>query len=353
MMDSPTLKNWPILPTLDSSSVANTKPIELDYVAPLAVFENLPFGRTVGKFTTSAASGESANYELRAGDGDAGNGYFHLLTDGTLTTAESFDYEGEQTLSYTGGAILSSGKEVVNTFEVRVLNDWEDEPYQGNGLGTFSGHALSDSPDYSNESVIGTSGGYSSSEDEHTEQQAGHIYNPVDENVTYPPLRIFTKLTVVENVPLGSVVAQFVGEDVDMDEELSYSLATGLWDVDNHLFTVDENGTLRTAKEIDYEKDTELSIHVRTTDPHGAYLGERFLIEVIDLDEDIPVLELLGDETMTHGVGLPFYDPGAVGLIHRMEMDWFTHPLNLREYNLAYLLCCMNTKTWLVMMQLL
>ena len=61
-------------------------------------------------------------------------------------------------------------------------------------------------------------------------------------------------ISVTENVPLGTVVAEFQGEDVDADEVLGYSLVTGLGDDDNHLFTIDENGTLRTAKDIDYEE---------------------------------------------------------------------------------------------------
>ena len=35
----------------------------------------------------------------------------------------------------------------------------------------------------------------------------------------------------------------------------------------------------------------------RTTDPHGASYEQDFAIEVIDLDEDVPVLTLLGSAT--------------------------------------------------------
>ena len=40
------------------------------YFAPLAVFENQPFGRTVGRFTTSD-TGQSAQYSLKSGSGDS------------------------------------------------------------------------------------------------------------------------------------------------------------------------------------------------------------------------------------------------------------------------------------------
>ena len=84
-----------------------------------------------------------------------------------------------------------------------------------------------------------------------------------------------------------------------------------VWQRDGIVRIIDENGTLRTAGQIDYEESTELTILVRTSDPHGAYLEENFVIEVIDLDEDVPVLTLLGEANMTHGVGLPFVDSGA------------------------------------------
>ena len=82
-------------------------------------------------------------------------------------------------------------------------------------------------------------------------------------------------------------------------------------------FTIDENGTLRTDGQIDYEISTELTVRIRTTDPHGAFFEQDFLIEVKDLDEDVPVLTLLGEPNMTHGVGLTFYDPDFEGRTHR------------------------------------
>ena len=209
------------------------------------------------------------------------------------------------------GALLGSGQEVIHNFEVHILDDWGDNSYQGTGHGTYAGIDESESTDYSNQSVTGSTGGYSSSEDNEIEQQGGFTFEQDQDNATELPLRLYAKLTLVENVPQGTVVAQFKGEDVDEDELLGYSLVTGLGDDDNHLFTIDENGTLRTAGQIDYEESTELTILVRTTDPHGAYLEENFVIEVIDLDEDVPVLTLLGEANMTHGVGLPFVDSGA------------------------------------------
>ena len=232
----------------DPNSVANTSPDRLGYFAPLAVFENQPNGRTVGRFTTSDTSGQSTQYSLKSGAGDSGNAYFHLLSDGTLTTAESFDYEGEQTVySIRVGALLGSGQEVIHNFEVHILDDWGDNSYQGTGHGTYAGFDQSESTDYSNQSVTGTTGGYSSSEDNEIEQQGGFTFEQDQDNATELPLRVYAKLTVVENVPQGTVVAQFKGEDVDEDEVLSYSLVTGLGDDDNHLFTIDENGTLRAA----------------------------------------------------------------------------------------------------------
>ena len=61
-----------------------------------------------------------------------------------------------------------------------------------------------------------------------------------------------TALTIAENQPIGTVVGEFNATDPE-GGEITYSLGTEDWQTHNYLFSLDANGTLRTAKQIDYE----------------------------------------------------------------------------------------------------
>ena len=60
-------------------------------------------------------------------------------------------------------------------------------------------------------------------------------------------------LSVAENQTVGSYVGEFLAIDTDGDV-LTYHLIDGV--TDNALFILEENGTLYSAIEFDYEKDT-------------------------------------------------------------------------------------------------
>ena len=71
---------------------------------------------------------------------------------------------------------------------------------------------------------------------------------------TTPPydLNNTTPLQVLENQPVGTVVGHFTAKHLDVPSELRFGLVnesglnpTGA--MDNHLFSIDANGTLRTA----------------------------------------------------------------------------------------------------------
>ena len=60
-------------------------------------------------------------------------------------------------------------------------------------------------------------------------------------------------LTVAENQSVGAIVGEFNATDPDAGTTLTYSLVSGAGDTDNSLFTLETNGTLRTATNFDYE----------------------------------------------------------------------------------------------------
>ena len=101
---------------------------------------------------------------------------------------------------------------------------------------------------------------------------------PTDLNSTAP-------LTISENQPVGTFVGQFTAHDPDANASLSYRLANGAGSQHNNRFSLDANGTLRTAKVFDYENRTIFKIRVQVANEHNASIQEAFTVSVIDLVE--------------------------------------------------------------------
>ena len=68
-------------------------------------------------------------------------------------------------------------------------------------------------------------------------------------------------LVMQENEAVGTIVGTFQAQDPDGDS-LTYSLVSGVGDGNNSMFTLESNGTLKTAVSFDYEAYTSLSIRV-------------------------------------------------------------------------------------------
>ena len=113
-----------------------------------------------------------------------------------------------------------------------------------------------------------------------------------------------SNLSVLENEPNGTWIANFKGLDDNPDHDLFYDLirvidanqmgdqstqdgyssAVGLLNI----FRMEENGSLMTMRPLDYEIDPfQFEIMVRVTDQHGAYLEAPFLVNVLNVREDL------------------------------------------------------------------
>jgi hypothetical protein len=92
----------------------------------------------------------------------------------------------------------------------------------------------------------------------------------------------------LENQPVGTIIGEFNATDPDADAILTYTLVGGA--NDNHLFTLDTNGTLRSAFVYDYENNQSFSIRVKVRDQHNLWIKEDFIVlignELEDLDQD-------------------------------------------------------------------
>ena len=67
-------------------------------------------------------------------------------------------------------------------------------------------------------------------------------------------------LEISENRPVGTIIGQFA-VDPDANTSLEFNLVGG--DNDNDYFTIDTNGTLRTASIFDYESNASFQIRVK------------------------------------------------------------------------------------------
>ena len=97
-------------------------------------------------------------------------------------------------------------------------------------------------------------------------------------------LRAVSSLTILENQPVGTIVGEFNATDPDTDAILTYTLVGGA--NDNHYFTIDANGTLRSAYIYDYEHNQSFSIRVKVRDQDNLWTKEDFVVQVVNILED-------------------------------------------------------------------
>ena len=110
------------------------------------------------------------------------------------------------------------------------------------------------------------------------------------------PTSIFTlgNLTISENQPVGTIVGEFNATDLDNSSSITYHFVNG--DNNNSLFTLDSNGTIKTATTFDYETDASTyTIMVQAKDEYNATIEGNFTVTLEDVFEDLD-----GDGTEDH-----------------------------------------------------
>ena len=95
-------------------------------------------------------------------------------------------------------------------------------------------------------------------------------------------------LAIAENQPVGSFVGEFNATDPDAGATLSYYLVSGAGDGNNSLFTLETNGTLKTAATFDYETNASTySIRVQAKDEFNASVEGNFTVTLTNLNEPV------------------------------------------------------------------
>ena len=208
-------------------NMLNHPPADLNFTIPLTIAENRPTGTVLGQFTANDTDANATvTYSLVDGNGLNNNALFSLDANGTLRNAAAFDFESHgSSLAIRVRATDERNASVDKTFAVALLDE--------------------------NEAPI---------------------------NLASP-----APLTIAENQPIGTVVGEFNASDPDANATLSYYLVSGTGATNNSLFTLEANGTLKTATTFDYERyASNYSIRVQVKDVHNTSIDKTFLVSVTD-----------------------------------------------------------------------
>ena len=148
-------------------------------------------------------------------------------------------------------------------------------------------------------------------------------FRSVPTELNQEPTSVFPvgDLAFVEYQTVGTVVGEFNATDPDANATLTYHLVSGAGDSDNSLFTLDANGTLKTAVTFDYESNASTySIRVRASDEYNASVEGNFAIVLINDPGDDQVA--LTDENFQTAVNLWFSDEANATMTYGHISDW-------------------------------
>ena len=262
-----------------ATSFRNLPPNRIFSTSPLRVLENLPIGTFVGNIQGADPNdsnfSEAYSYSLVEGNGSTDNFRFQLESNGTLSTAEIFDYEA---LLETHDANLSIRVRISDSenlfFEdslfVLVTDEFEDLDQDG-----IEDHLDpdQDGDGFSNQSEV----------DQGTDPR-----NPNSIPNRPPTSLTLTPYPFTENLPSGSVIADFNASDPDLNSSLTLSLVDGNGSKDNALFGISTNGSLFTRFIFDFETNaSNYSVRVQVRDESNASLEQSFSLALRNVIEDL------------------------------------------------------------------
>ena len=230
---------------------------------------------------------------------------FKMEQNGTLVTREELDFETDENHTITVRVFDEYNATYDKDFLVSVTNVVED--LDGDGIENHydtddDNDSIPDEldPDDDND-------GFSDAD------EIAYGTDPLDPN-SVPnsapvDLNASNVLTISENQPVGTFIGEFNATDPDGDE-ITYHFVNG--ENNNSLFTLDTNGTLKSAVTFDYESNASTyTISVQAKDELNASVEGNFTITLLDVDDEKPVIELAGDSNITHEAGSFYADQNA------------------------------------------
>ena len=172
------------------------------------------------------------------------------------------------------------------------LNPSIGEPYTHFGNWNGNGHDLL--PVDGNQSNVNLTLNYETDQDNDgfslwTETQAGSNDNNSDSLPNNPPadLNSTAPLHFAENLPIGSAIGEFNATDPDANTTLTYHFVSG--ENNNTFFTLEQNGTLKTATVFDFESNaSSYLIQVSVKDEYNSTIEGNFTVFLLDTLENAP-----------------------------------------------------------------
>ena len=289
--------------------------------------ENLPAGSLIALIAAlDPDQGDSLAFSLVSGDGDDDNDLFRVVDNQLLVRAVP-DFEAQSQYSIRLRATDRGLLSVENSFELSVLdqNDaprliipstnfinadadarsivaefstLDDDPRDFHRY-SLSGDVLDNDLFFLYGNKLKLQTGVDLSEQssysirvESSDFDGATVQQDFEFSLNHPPESIeLSTAALLEDLPIGSQVLQFSTSDPDVDDRFDYSFDPGFGSLDNDLFTI-AGDRLLSKVPADYESDSSLNVRIRSTDQNGFSVVEKFLLDVIDIDEapSLPVL---------------------------------------------------------------
>ena len=242
----------------------------------------------------------SLTFARAQGHGSRDNNLFYIGPYNNLRSKESFDYERNQTFSIRLKVTDEHNASLEQIFEIQVLDVDDTAPVITlNGDANITHEAGSEYIDAGavwTDAVDGTGQAQVSGEVNASKpgtyfltythsDVAGNSAIPATRkvvvvNIAPQNLETTSELNIAENLPVGELVGVFRATDRNGDV-LQYGFTQGVGDGGNDYFTMDPNGTLRTAVRFDYEQsDPALSVRIFARDPYDEKVEGNFTISV-------------------------------------------------------------------------
>ncbi|MDV6033156.1 MAG: cadherin repeat domain-containing protein [Phycisphaera sp. RhM] len=296
------------------------------------VAENSATATVVGDLqTTDSNPNDTHTYAFVSGDGDDDNASF-TISGGQLLTAESFDFESQDSYTIRVRSTDSSGLSVEQVLVISVTNVNESASAvslshssvaDGQPSGTVVGTLSSDDPDSGDtltytlvsgtgdddnasftisgdELVTGFAADQSTKSSysirvQVTDADGLSIENTFTIDVTSenvaPTAVALSNSSIAEDVAVDSAVGTLTTTDANSSDVFVYTLVSGTGDADNASFAIDGD-TLTLNTTLDFESQSSYSVRIRSTDPFGLFVEEVFTISVSDVNEAPDALTL-------------------------------------------------------------
>ena len=314
----------------------NEAPISISITAD-RVLENMPVDTFVGDLSAlDVDAGDSYTLSLVPGIGGDDNAKFTLVGN-SLSTADVFDFEAQNTQKIRVRATDSQGLNFESTLVISVLNVNEsptdisvtpDTVPESQPIGTTVGKLTTKDLDNDNVfryefangagaddnalfSIVGDELRTLAVFDYDVKRDYSVRIRTTDlgglsveravavhvSNINDPPTNIaLSNPSVAENSPLGTMVGSFTTTDADDTDTFTYSLVPGTGDADNTLFTV-SGSQLLTNNVFNFEARSVFSVRVRSRDSGGLLIEKPFTINVTNVNE-VPLTIRLSKRTI-------------------------------------------------------